>query len=147
MELWWAYILVGLVCGIFSATFGVGSGILMIPALVLIFSLPQKSAQGICLAVMVPMALAGAIRYKLNPEIEMNLGIVALLALGAVAGALLGSSIAAWTSAATLRKLIAVIMIVVAIKMLITKPTETKSTKPEQPTQTSQQESSKDESS
>ena len=40
MDGWYLYIFVGLACGAFSATFGVGSGILMVPALVLIFSLP-----------------------------------------------------------------------------------------------------------
>ena len=111
MDLWWAYILVGLVCGIFSATFGVGSGIILIPALVLIFSLPQKSAQGICLAVMVPMALVGAVRYMLNPQIEVNLTIVAIVSVGAVVGAWIGAGIAGWVSAPILRKLFALIML------------------------------------
>jgi uncharacterized membrane protein YfcA len=65
LEFLWKYIVLGLVSGVFSSTFGVGSGILMIPALVMMFEFTQKSAQGICLAVMAPMALVGAIRYKL----------------------------------------------------------------------------------
>jgi len=132
MELWWAYLLVGFGCGVFSATFGVGSGIIMIPALVLIFSLPQKSAQGVCLAAMVPMALVGAIRYKLNPEIEVNFVIVGVLSVGAVVGAWIGSSIAGWASAGALRKFIAIIMIVVAVKMLLTSPAKPRASEVEQ---------------
>jgi uncharacterized membrane protein YfcA len=120
MEFWWAYILIGLVCGIFSALFGVGSGILMIPALVLLFSSSQKSAQGVCLAVMAPMALVGAIRYYMNPQVVMDLKVVAVLAVGAVVGAVIGATIAAWTPGIVLRRLFAVIMIVVAVKMLLT---------------------------
>jgi len=98
MEGWYFYVLLGLVCGVFSATFGVGSGIIMVPALVLMFSQPQKSAQGVCLAAMVPMALVGAMRYKLNPEIEVDMRLVGLLSVGAVVGAVIGSSIAGWLS-------------------------------------------------
>ena len=119
MELWWAYVILGISVGVFSSTFGVGSGIVLIPALVLIFSVPQKSAQGICLAVMVPMALVGAMRYRLNPEIVMDLKIIVMLSAFGVVGAYLGSGIAAYVSASVLRKLFAVIMIAAAIKMLM----------------------------
>ena len=122
MESWCLFVLAGLICGIFSATFGVGAGIIMIPALVLLFSLPQKSAQGTCLAVMVPMALVGALRYKLNPQIELDIGVIGLLSVGAVAGAWIGASIAGWLPASVLRKLFALIMIAAAIKMLTTPP-------------------------
>jgi len=122
MDMWWAYLLLGLACGILSATFGVGSGILMVPALVILFSLGQKSSQGICLAAMVVISLAGAIRYKLNPNIEVDMKLVVLLALGGVAGAMLGSLLAAWASAGTLRKLFAVIMMAAAVKMWFFKP-------------------------
>jgi uncharacterized protein len=120
VESWYLYVVVGVACGIFSAAFGVGAGIVLIPVLVLAFSFPQKSAQGVCLAAMVPMALVGAIRYKLNPDIEVNMLVVGLLSAGAVVGALIGSSIAAWASGPVLRKLFAVIMIVAAIRMLTT---------------------------
>ncbi len=120
MDLWWAYVLVGLVCGTFSATFGVGSGIILVPALVLIFSFPQKGAQGICLAAMVPMALAGALRYKLNPRIEVDMLAVGLISVGGVVGAMVGASLASWAPGAVLRKLFAIIMIVAATRMLLT---------------------------
>lgn len=122
MDMWWAYLLLGLTCGIFSATFGVGSGILMVPALVILFSLGQKNAQGTCLAAVVVISLAGAIRYKLNPNIEVDMKLVVLLALGGVAGAMLGSSLAAWVPAGVLRKLFAVMLLLVAVKMWLYKP-------------------------
>ena len=122
---WWLYLLLGLICGIYSATFGIGGGTIMVPALVLIFSFAQKSAQGTCLVVMVPMALAAAIRYKLNPNIEVDLQAAAILAIGGVIGAVIGAGIAGRISDTALRKMFAVIMVVVAIKMLITKPAAT----------------------
>jgi len=63
-------LLIGLLGGTLSGALGVGSGILIIPALVLGLGIEQKVAQGICLAVMVPMALMGAYRYYVNPDIN-----------------------------------------------------------------------------
>jgi len=120
---WWTYLVAGCICGVFSATFGVGSGIVMIPVLILVFSVGQKSAQGICLAVMVPIALVGALRYKANPAIDIHLGIVLLLAVGGVAGAVLGAGLADRLSALTLRRLFALLMIVAAVRLLTTNPT------------------------
>ena len=115
---WWAYALIGLACGIFSAALGIGCGILIVPILALGFAFPQKLAQGTSLAVMVPMALVGAICYKLSSEIRMDFRIIGLISVGAVAGALVGSVVAAYVPAAVLRKLFAVLMIVAAIRML-----------------------------
>jgi len=81
-EMWSMYLLVGLAAGILSASFGLGSGIIMVPAGVLILSMSQKSAQGTALAVMVPMALVGALLYWRDPDIEVNLRVVGLLASG-----------------------------------------------------------------
>jgi hypothetical protein len=121
MEGWYLYILVGLACGVFSATFGVGSGILMIPILVLAFATKQKSAQGICLAVMVPMALVGAIRYQMNPKIVVDMKLVGLLTIGGVVGALIGARIAAKLHPDVLRRMFAIVMIIAAVRMLIVK--------------------------
>ena len=133
MEYWWAYVVAGLVCGTFSAVFGVGSGIILVPTLVLIFSLGQKSAQGICLAAMVPMVLVGAIRYKMNPAIDVKLTIVVFLAVGGVVGALIGSWIAGALPASLLRKIFAVVMLVAAMRMLITPGPRRKAQSPDDP--------------
>jgi hypothetical protein len=117
MELWYVFILVGLVCGVFSALFGVGAGIIMIPVLSLAFHYPQKSAQGMSLAVMAPMALMGAIRYKMNSDIDINMLQVVLLAIGGVAGAWLGVHIVERVPGAMLRRMFAVILVVAAVQM------------------------------
>ena len=121
-QVWWLYLLLGLASGIFSGTFGVGAGIILIPVLTLAFEFGQKSAQGMALAVMVPMALVGAIRYKMNPQIALHTGPVVLLACGAVAGAVIGAAIAGWISGPVLRKLFAVVMVVAAAKMFFSSP-------------------------
>jgi hypothetical protein len=119
LNLWWALIVVGLCSGFLSGLIGVGGGVIVVPALVLLFTLPQKSAQGISLAVMVPVALLGAFRYWRNPEIGLDLRIVGFLAMGALMGTLLGTDLAARLSGDVLRKFFAVFMILVGIQLLL----------------------------
>ena len=64
---WWVFILLGVCAGVLSGALGLGSGTILVPTLVLLFGFMQKSAQGMALAVMVPMALLGAFRYWKNP--------------------------------------------------------------------------------
>ena len=122
MENWWLYILIGLCCGLFGASFGVGSGIILVPVLAIVFSFPQKSAQGMSLAVMVPLALMGAWRYYQNPDIDIRFGVVLFLSIGAVAGAFFGAKIAGHLPAHVLRKLFALFLIIAAMKMLFSSP-------------------------
>lgn len=118
---WQWLLLIGLVGGTLSGALGVGSGILIIPALALGLGIAQKSAQGICLAVMVPMALMGAYRYYVNPDIKVSLSVILVMAPFAVAGAYLGSQIAAWLPAVILRRSFGVFIIIVGIKMAFMK--------------------------
>ena len=86
MELWYLYILLGIVAGVVSVTLGIGSGIIMVPALTLLFALVPESARGVALCVMVPMAMMGAARHVLDKDIQIDLTIVLLVAVGAIAG-------------------------------------------------------------
>lgn len=119
MEQWILYIIAGVAAGIISSMFGVGGGILMVPILVLGFSFGQKSAQGMSLFIMLPMALAGAIRYKLNPDIPVNLTVCGLMALGGVIGALLGTHLVFNIPQAVLKRMFAVFIILTGIHMMV----------------------------
>jgi uncharacterized membrane protein YfcA len=119
MENWYLYIIAGLAAGILSSMFGVGSGILMVPILTIAFSFGQKSAQGMALALMVPMALVGALRYYFNPEIDISLKLVGLLAIGGVIGAVVGSHIVFNISEAVLKRMFAVFIIITGIHMFM----------------------------
>jgi len=116
---WWIFVLLGIFAGVISGTLGLGSGTVIIPALVLLCGFEQKSAQGTALAVMVPMALVGAIRYWKNPEIEMSIAIIAFIVIGALAGTLAGTELATRLSSHTLRKIFAIFLIIVAVRMFM----------------------------
>jgi hypothetical protein len=111
--------LLGLAAGVLSGALGVGSGIVLVPILAGVFMLPQKSAQGTALAVMAPMALMGAIRYWHNPSIEINIMMVAFIVLGALGGVLIGTTISQHVPGHYLRKVFAVFMVIVAVRMFI----------------------------
>jgi len=119
---WLTLIPLGVCAGLISGALGLGSGTVFVPAMVLLLGFPQKSAQGTALAVMIPMALVGAIRYKLNPDIPVNIVYVGWLVLGAVSGALIGVRIASHLPAAVLRRVFAVFIILIGIRMMTIAP-------------------------
>ncbi|HNX52509.1 MAG TPA: sulfite exporter TauE/SafE family protein [Pontiellaceae bacterium] len=119
MENWYLYIIAGLAAGIMSSLFGVGGGVLIVPILALGFSFGQKSAQGMSLFIMLPIALAGAIRYKLNPDVPINLPVCGLMALGGIAGAMLGTHLVFGISDIVLKRIFAVFIILTGIHMIV----------------------------
>ena len=119
LHYWPWLLLVGFIGGTAGATLGIGAGTVFVPSLVLLFALEQKSAQGIALCVMVPMAAAGAFRYWLDPEIDLDLRLALVLASTAVIGANLGYLIAASLPAWLLRKLFGGFIVLVGLRMLL----------------------------
>ncbi|HOX08323.1 MAG TPA: sulfite exporter TauE/SafE family protein [Planctomycetota bacterium] len=117
------YALVGLTAGVLGSMLGVGGGILMVPAMVYFCGVPFKPAAAMSLAVMIPMAMTSTIRYLYNPEIRpgMKLAPILLMAVLAIAGAFLGTEVSRHLSGATLKKIFAVIMVVMAVKMFFEK--------------------------
>jgi uncharacterized membrane protein YfcA len=108
----------GLVAGVLSGCLGVGSGLVVVPALVLLFAVPQKAAQGVSLAVMVPMTLVGVISYMASAKIPVDLRVAAIVGLGGVLGAVAGSQLAVMLPVPVLKRVFAVFLILVAAQML-----------------------------
>lgn len=90
---------------------------MLVPILAILFAFPQKTAQGMSLAAIAPMALIAAFRYYNNPEIEFDVKLVMFLAIGTIIGAFIGSKIAADLPASTLKKLFAAVLLIAAAKM------------------------------
>lgn len=117
---WWVFVLLGVCAGVLSGALGLGSGVILVPVLVLLCAVEQKCAQGMALAVMVPMALVGALRYWKYPDIEMNWLAIGLILCGALpATLLLGTELAARLPSGVLRKAFAVVLLVVAVRMFM----------------------------
>ena len=110
-----ATVAMGLGVGITSALFGVGGGILMVPYMVLVLDLTQHVSEGTSLLVIVPTALVGAIAHARNGYVER--ASAGWLAVGGVAGAVLGALLGLELDGDTLRRLFAVLVAVVGMKM------------------------------
>jgi uncharacterized protein len=86
-------VLIGLAAGVFSALFGVGGGILIVPLLILATQIPDRCAAGTSLAAIGITALAGTILYAVEGSVDVDIGYAALVGLPAAAGAVLGTGI------------------------------------------------------
>jgi uncharacterized protein len=87
----WRVVIVGLLAGFLSGLFGVGGGILIVPALVLVLGFTQRLAHGTSLAAVLPIAISSLTSYALEDKVDWKVG--GLLAVGAVAGAVIGTHI------------------------------------------------------
>ena len=83
---------IGLITGIFSGLFGIGGGLIMVPTLVLLVGFTQKLAQGISLAVIIPVSVSGAAIHNAHGNVNWNVAF--WLAFGGVMGGLLGAHLA-----------------------------------------------------
>ena len=113
-------IAIGLFAGIFSGMIGLGGGLIIIPALMYLLHLDQHTAQGTSLAIMLPpIGLMAA--YNYYKAGALNIQFAAVIAIAFFVGGYFGSRWALNMPEALLRKIFAVTLIVVAIKMLWTK--------------------------
>lgn len=110
---------VGLGAGFLAGLLGIGGGVVMVPAMVLIFGFDQHVAQGTSLLVIIPAALTGSYTHHRNGRLVLR--DAALLAAGGVVGAVIGSVFALSLEDAILRRLFAAFIIVTALRMLLPK--------------------------
>lgn len=115
---WSLLLLVGLLAGALSGCLGVGSGIIVVPALVLLLACPQKSAQGMALALMVPMAALGVWQYARAPGVQLQWIPIAWLVAGAAIGVLAGARLMVRVPDLWLQRGFAMFLLVVAVRML-----------------------------
>lgn len=110
-------IAVGLVAGLFSALFGVGGGIVIVPLLILLLGFDGKVASGTSLAAIGITALAGSILYAAEGHVEV--GHAALVGLPAAAGAIVGTTVQQRVSARALALAFAALLTVIAFWLLL----------------------------
>ncbi len=119
MEIFGAIIL-GLFAGAASGLFGIGGGLVMIPALVYFFQLTQHQAQGTSLAVLtLPVVFLGALKYYNEGNVQLKLA--AFIAVSFVIGAYGGSILVHKISSPMLKKMFGCLLFVVSIRMILGK--------------------------
>src|SRR5262245_13922019 len=106
----------GLMAGVLSGLVGIGGGIIIVPALVYFFGMDQKTAQGTSLAVLLPpTGLFAFMEYYRAGHVDVKAG--AGIIVGLLLGGLVGGEFAQQLPHETLRKIFAVLLLLVAVKM------------------------------
>lgn len=108
-------LIIGLGIGILSGIFGAGGGVLILLALVTILSFPLHKAIGTSTLIMAITALSSAIGYGARGKIDYALG--CLIAIGSIAGGILGSNYANKIDENSLKKAVGIIFAVMGIAM------------------------------
>lgn len=80
---------IGIIGGLLSGLFGIGGGTIIVPALAIWLSMPQKLSAGTSVAAILPTAIVGATSYAIQGNVDWMAAL--LLAVGIIGGAQLGS--------------------------------------------------------
>ncbi|MDR7857157.1 MAG: TSUP family transporter [Tissierella sp.] len=102
--------LIGFLSGIISGM-GIGGGTILIPSLVIFYSLEQQKAQGVNLMVFLPVAIVALITHYKKGNIDFSFA--KLIILGGIGGAIIGSFIALKIDPLKLRKYFGFFLLVV----------------------------------
>jgi len=110
-------VLVGIAAGMLSGLVGVGGGIVIVPALVFILGFSQKMAMGTSLGILLlPVGILGVIQYYKQGYVDMR--VVLIISAAFLFGSYFGSKIALSLPQETIKKIFAIFMIIIAIKLL-----------------------------
>lgn len=106
-------IVIGVLAGVLGGMFGIGGGLLIVPALVAIFGYSQQKAQGTSLvALLAPVGILALMQYYRRGDADLRVG--ALIAVGFLLGGYLGSGIALNLDETTMRRSFALFLVLVA---------------------------------
>ena len=73
MSSWWTFVAIGVLGGIAAGLFGVGGGIVIVPALIYWAGFSQHKATGTSLAVLLPpVGLAAALEYYRHDNVDIK---------------------------------------------------------------------------
>ena len=113
-------IVVGLAAGLLGGTFGVGGGIIVIPALIFLFGFSQHQAQGTTLAFMLPpVTVLATWNYWRNGYVNWRYALI--LSAAFLIGAFLGSILAEHLPDKILKRIFGILLLFMAIKMIFSK--------------------------
>ena len=110
-------LLVGLAAGLLSGVFGVGGGILIVPGLVFLARMDQRTSHGTSLAAVLPIAASSLVTYWVHDHVDWP--VAAWLVVGAVIGAVAGTALLNVLPHRTLAVSFAIVLLVSAVRLFI----------------------------
>ncbi|MBI4373208.1 MAG: sulfite exporter TauE/SafE family protein [Candidatus Omnitrophica bacterium] len=107
--------IISLIAGMFSALLGIGGGLILVPLFHYVLKMNLHVAIGTSLAVIVPTAFVGTFRHASGHYVDWRIFFFSVIF--AMIGGLIGAGISMNLDVAVLRKIFAVFLFLVAIKM------------------------------
>ena len=112
------YLAFGLVAGVLSGIFGIGGGIVIVPALIVIAQFAPQKATGTSLAaLLLPVGILGVLRYYRDGNVDITSAL--LIALGLMVGAYFGAEIAHGLPGRELQRLFSVFLAAIAVYLFL----------------------------
>ena len=113
----WLYLLLGLVVGLLSGVVGTGGGVLIVPALVLLFNMGQRKAQGTSLgALLLPIGALAFWEYYKADNVDLTAAL--LIAVGFAIGGYFGDLWAQHLPEPVLRRALGTLMVLIGLRLL-----------------------------
>lgn len=112
-------VLTGIGAGLLSSMLGLGGGIIMVPAMVMLLGVEQKLAQGCSFAAMVISTGIACLVYHRNENVDAAGG--RLVGVGGIVGGVVGGTIAAYLPASTLRIIFSGFLVLIAVTLAFRK--------------------------
>ena len=113
------FLAIGLAAGLLSGLFGIGGGIIIVPALLLVGRMQPAVATGTSLgALLLPVGALGAWQYYKNGHLDVRASL--LIALGIFFGAYVGAMWMQRLDPIMARRVFAVFLLLVSIRIWVT---------------------------
>lgn len=107
-----ALVAIGFITGTLSGLLGIGGGVIMVPAMVVLFGIVPVIAKGTSVAVIVPSSLVGTLRNRTHSNVDLR--VAAFVGVAGVASAVIGSLISDSIADGVSNAMFAVLLIIVA---------------------------------
>ena len=109
-------LLSGVLVGVFSALFGVGGGLLIVPLITVFLDRSQHLAEGTSLLAIIPISIAGVLAHRGRGYVPVRAA--AWLGLGGAAASAAGALLAFSLPSNTLRVMFAILIAAVAVYLI-----------------------------
>jgi uncharacterized membrane protein YfcA len=113
------FVVIGLAAGVLSGIFGIGGGVVIVPALAALGKMPFGTATGTSLAaLLLPVGILGALEYWRRGQVQPMPAL--LVAVGLLLGAWVGARLMGGMAPALHQRLFAAFLAVIAVRIWFT---------------------------
>lgn len=115
----WLYLAIGAAAGILAGLFGIGGGVVIVPALIFFAGMKATTATGTSLgALLLPVGALGVFEYWRRGNIQLSASL--WIAAGLFVGAWLGAVVAQQVPPTFLQRAFAIFLVLIAGRMWMT---------------------------